>query len=65
MAVFEYKAVDLDSSAVGGTITADSPRRARDVLRERGLTVTQIEPADESQQDSFLARRRGRTGRSR
>lgn len=60
MAVFEYKAVDLDSSAVGGTITADSPRRARDVLRERGLTVTQIEPADESQRDSFLARRRGR-----
>src|SRR5689334_7436129 len=42
MAVFEYKAMDLDSSAVSGTITADTPRQARDRLREQGLAITEI-----------------------
>ncbi len=45
MAVFDYKAMDLDSSGVAGTVTADTPRQARDLLRERGLTVTRIHPA--------------------
>lgn len=59
MAVFAYKATDLDASAVSGTIVADTPRQARDLLREKGLAPTQLAPA---------ARRRrslpaGRTGR--
>lgn len=38
MAVFAYKA----AGAVSGTITADSPRQARDQLRSRGITVHDI-----------------------
>jgi type II secretory pathway component PulF len=44
MAVFEYKAIDLDSSATGGTIVADSPSQARELLRAGGLTVTRVLP---------------------
>jgi general secretion pathway protein F len=42
MAVFEYKGIDLAASAVTGTIVADTPRQARDRLRERGLTIQQV-----------------------
>jgi len=42
MAVFAYKAIDLDTSAVSGTIVADTPRQARDLLRERGLTIQDV-----------------------
>ncbi len=42
MAVYDYKAMDLDASGVHGTIVADTARQARDVLRERGLTVTDV-----------------------
>ena len=45
MAVFAYKAMDLDAAATAGTIVADTPRAARDQLRERGLSVTQIDEA--------------------
>ena len=45
MAVYAYRAVDLDSSSVAGTIVADAPRQARDVLRDRGLTVTEVRPS--------------------
>ena len=45
MAVFEYKAMDLDATSVAGTIVADSPRQARDILRDRGLTITRVETA--------------------
>ncbi len=44
MAVFEYKAVDLDATSVAGTIIADTPRQARDLLRDRGLTITRVCP---------------------
>ena len=45
MPVFAYKAVDLDASAVAGTVVAGTPRQARDDLRSRGLTVAEITPA--------------------
>src|SRR5688500_12064250 len=43
MAVFAYKATDLTCSAVSGTIVADTPRQARDLLREQGLTIQEVE----------------------
>jgi len=61
--VFLYKAMDLDASANAGTIVADTPRQARDVLRGRGLTITQIEPVGDATATSFGARRRGRRAR--
>jgi len=60
MAVFEYRAVDLDASAVAGTVTADTPRQARDRLRERGLTVTDVRTLADAPRPGRLARRRGR-----
>jgi len=40
MAVFVYKA--SGGGEVSGTVTADTPRQARDLLRERGLVVTDL-----------------------
>jgi type II secretory pathway component PulF len=42
MAVFTYKAVSANASAVCGLIVADTPRDARDSLRARGLTVQEV-----------------------
>ena len=39
MPVFAYKAMDQDASAVSGQVAADTPRQARDLLRERGLVI--------------------------
>ena len=39
MAVFEYQAMDPRAAAVTGTVIADTPRQARDDLRDRGLTI--------------------------
>ena len=36
MAVFTYKATDARAADVTGTIAADTPRQARDLLRQRG-----------------------------
>jgi type II secretory pathway component PulF len=60
MAVFEYKAMDMDTSLVAGTIVADSPRQARDMLRDRGLTVTRVHATAEQAGPSLGARRQGR-----
>lgn len=46
MAVFAYKAVAGDESAVSGLIVADTPRDARDTLRARGLTVEEVAPRE-------------------
>lgn len=42
MAVYEYKAFDVDAATVAGTVVAGTPRQARDVLRDRGLSVAQL-----------------------
>jgi general secretion pathway protein F len=39
MPVFAYKAMDVREGERSGTIAADTPRQARDLLRERGLVV--------------------------
>lgn len=42
MAVFAYKALDGRQSPVDGTVAAESPRQARDMLRARGLRVEAV-----------------------
>jgi type II secretory pathway component PulF len=43
MAVFTYKAIEMGStSELRGTIAADTPRQARDLLRDRGLSVRDL-----------------------
>jgi general secretion pathway protein F len=42
MAVFTYIALDSATDDVTGTIAADTPRQARELLRERGLLVRDI-----------------------
>ena len=43
MTVFLYKAIDPRRAAIAGTVVADSPRQARDLLRARGLTVQALD----------------------
>src|SRR5437870_1716656 len=42
MGVFTYIATDERAAELAGTIAADTPRQARDLLRERGLTICDI-----------------------
>lgn len=44
MTVFTYKATDAQRTAVEGTIAADTPRQARDLLRARGMRVDEVHP---------------------
>jgi len=57
MAVYSYKAIDADASAVTGEVAADTPRQARDLLRQRGLTVEQIQAREERPMPTFWERR--------
>lgn len=43
MPVYSYRAIDARELSVVGTIAADTPRKARDQLRTRGLLVELIE----------------------
>ena len=45
MAVYTYKASDASAIEMSGTIAADTPRQARDLLRDRGLTVRNLSDA--------------------
>jgi type II secretory pathway component PulF len=63
MAVFTYKAVGANASAVTGLIVADTPREARDSLRAQGLVVHEVAPRPASGGSSFAGLfRRGRRG---
>src|SRR5688572_14766869 len=42
MAVFTYKATSPTAEDIAGSIVADTPRQARDLLRSRGLVVQDI-----------------------
>lgn len=42
MSLFQYQALDGRNQELSGSIAADSPRQARDSLRARGLTVSQL-----------------------
>jgi len=43
VAVFAYRAVTTSSKAVSGLLNADTPRQARDLLRESGHTIRSIQ----------------------
>jgi general secretion pathway protein F len=61
MAVFLYKATDPRSADLSGTIAADTPRQARDLLRQRGLIVKDL-----SENRAASSRKRsGRAGGSK
>lgn len=53
MSIFSYRALDDRAVAVEGTITADSPRAARDLLRGRGLIVETVSAQKESRSLSW------------
>lgn len=61
MAVFSYQAVNDVQSQVSGTIAADTPRQARELLREQGLSVRQL--SDEQVKSSGRWRLGRRSGR--
>lgn len=52
MPVFTYEARDSANKSVKGTVTGDSPRQARQSLREKGLKIVRI---DEQKKDSATA----------
>src|SRR5437868_7012808 len=54
MAVFTYRASGAAADQNSGTIAADTPRQARDLLRQRGLVVFEVE----SLQPAVTRRRR-------
>ena len=60
MPVFTYSAFDDSQSLVKGTIAGDSPRQARDALRERGLKIVDIkqDKAQQVSETSYFAGRR-------
>ncbi len=63
MAVFAYKAFDASSlssaaAITNGTVVADTPRQARDLLRQRGLTVERLSPVHAARSRRFAGRRR-------
>lgn len=60
MPVFAYKATDLREGERSGTVAADTPRQARDILRERGLVVRDLSAATAPGESS-----KGRRPRSR
>lgn len=61
MAVFSYRALDKHAAALEGTVSADSARAARDILRSRGLIVETVTAQNESRSFSgWPFRRRSR-----
>ena len=63
MPLFEYRAQSPTSGEVSGTLTADTPRHARDELRDQGLRIASlksIEKAGSGFTLEFLRKRRFR-----
>ncbi len=60
MAVFAYKAFDPStvSGNLSGTLSADTPRQARDILRQRGLTIERLSPVRTAKVRRFAGRNR-------
>ena len=54
MPVFTYIAKDASHSVIKGTIAGDSPRHARDLIRERGLSIVHFEEGIASTGDGFV-----------
>jgi general secretion pathway protein F len=60
VAVFAYTAIDpsADTSSLKGTLSADTPRQARDILRQRGLTIEHLTPVRTTRFRPRLSRKR-------
>ena len=58
VAVFTYKATDSRSADLRGTVAADTPRQARDVLRGRGLIVKDLATPDQGGAGQSMLTRR-------
>lgn len=65
MPVYDYSATGANGSAASGTIVADTPRQARDSLRQRGLRMAEVTAAPSDDGRSFFWRRRGRRDQGR
>ncbi len=58
MAVFEYTAMGSSGDLLSGSVIADTPRQARDVLRDRGWVVTGVELHPGARRRSLFSGRR-------
>ena len=58
MAVYEYKAMQ-NGLPQGGTVTADTPRQARDLLRDQGLLLLDVKATRRQSSRPALRSRRG------
>ena len=56
MAVFSYTGIDRNSSTVRGTVAADTPRQARDQLREQGVRVRKLIESKSKTGAGYLSR---------
>ena len=59
MPVFQYNAIGSDGAAASGTISADTPRQARDALRENGLRIPEVSLAAKAPRAALTLRRGG------
>lgn len=59
MPVFEYIATESGGLPATGTLIADTPRQARDLLRDRGLKIAKVFPAATTEGPSWVSRQRG------
>jgi general secretion pathway protein F len=57
LSVFDYKAYDKKGRIKKGSITGDTERHARGLLKEQGLLATEINIVSESTQQSFFSRK--------
>jgi general secretion pathway protein F len=60
LAVYAYIAIDRDQTRAEGTVIADTPRQARDDLRDRGLTIQSLSPREIAKNAVGLRRLLGR-----
>lgn len=56
MAVYAYKATDTQGKRVQGTIVAETPRLARDALRQQGLAIQRVWQHQDNSGGSFAQR---------
>ena len=55
MAAFAYNGIDDQRSPTKGTVAAETPRQARDLLRARGVRVQDLKQCDASTQPTWLS----------
>ena len=56
MAVFAYNGIDEQRKPTKGTVAAESPRQARDLLRSRGVRVSDLKACGDRAQPTWFSR---------